>query len=91
MLFVRMVHALPLRPFLPTSVLLSQPMHLVAATFSHVGITMQLFGAKTGSGIFYDGLRAVDVRISFASPVDHITLKILSHVIFINEEFLSEL
>ena len=52
MLFVRMVHALPLRPFLPTSVLLSQPMHLVAATFSHVGITMQLFVAKTGSGIF---------------------------------------
>ena len=90
MLFVRMVHALPLRPFLPTSVLLSQPMHLVAATFSHVGITMQLFVADR-QWHFYDGLRAVHVRVSFASPVDHITVKILSHVIFINEKFLSEL
>ena len=50
--FFRMVHALPLRPFQPTPVSLSQPCILLLPLFSHVGITMQLFVAKTGSGIF---------------------------------------
>ena len=64
-------------------------MRLFAATFSHVGITMQLFVAKTM--VFYDSLRAADFRISFAGPVDHIPVKSLNQVISINEKFLSEL
>ena len=40
---------------------------------------------------FYDGLQAAHVRISLAGPVDHIPMKSLNHVIFINEKFVSEL
>ena len=38
---------------IPTDIhIVESTVHLVAATFSHVGVTMQLFVAKTGSGIF---------------------------------------
>ena len=77
---------------IPTNIrIVESTMRLVAATFFSCGHYNAAFCGKDRQWYFYDGLQAVDVHINFASPVDHIPVKILNHIIFINEKFLSEL
>ena len=77
---------------IPTNIrIVESTMHLVAATFFSCGNYKAAFCGKDRQWYFYDGLRAADVRISFAGPVDHIPVKGLNHVILINEKLLPEL